>query len=93
MTTYLSIGLFVGVFLGIIFVKYIIPILDIKLEEYTHKKSIVITEHQITAQSMLDEYSENKCEDEGGLTQAIGFQVDDFEDEYYDEDEDCEGDG
>ncbi len=82
---------------GIMFERYLLPILDMKLEVYNHKKSNHATKYSLLIEKQkydfFREYPEALSQEEvEEKTPLIGFHMDRVDDEYYEEDYDNDDD-
>ena len=73
--------------LGIAFVKWVVPFLDILLEWFTNviSRSVHLIQSNM---AVINKDVEDYCKDgqEKGMTHAIGFKMDEQEEEFVDDD-------
>jgi len=50
--TTLALGIFLGIVVGVLGYKYILPWFDINLEVYNYKKSVDATDYQLTTRAI-----------------------------------------
>lgn len=82
--------LFIGLILGIIVDKYIFSIFDIFLEIFQYKMSEIATTSKIKSEIMAREYELKYPEKEESSTNLIGYQYEQPEEIYEDDElDDC----
>ena len=93
--TTLALGIFLGIVVGVLGYKYILPWFDINLEVYNYKKSVDATDYQLTSQAYLAEFKRDYPETEENYQQkepCIGFHHPQSEVEELDYEEyECDG--
>lgn len=85
--------LFLGILIGILYEKFIVPLIELWTEVYTYKKSIKATEYQLKSTELANEFNKKYPEakdDSQELQPCIGYHFEAESEEYLDEDDNCE---